>query len=441
MLSAYDISIIATIILTTLVAFYLLYSAKELNLGIVIAISFGAITLGILFNPTFKMLLDFLSHSMNFGRKFALVLALVIILIIFLVAVLVLSLILSLLIPKKFLNIDLGKYIDRFISLLTTFFKKTAKSIGDLKYKFKKPVDTTEIIDKMGIDMDNQQVSSVDMSTEMKDNVLNPLALDLAADEATLMDNVETAHNESEQHIELDMTQLIAAIEKAEKQSELDISDLEAEVEEDEQQTELEMAELIAAIEKAGDQVEFESTELEAAIEESEQQVEPEAAELEAAVEESEQQVELEAVELEVAIEDVEQQVELEAVELEVAIEDVEQQVELEATELEAAIIEAESASTANNIDLKQLDLNSCVLRAMEYKDAGRKSEAIEYYMAALEKAPKREMVFWIVLDICTLYKQLGLSILAQSILEGLASEFGDAIAPEVRAEIMNNLK
>ncbi len=423
MLSAYDISIIATIILTTLVAFYLLYSAKELNLGIVIAISFGAITLGILFNPTFKMLLDFLSHSMNFGRKFALVLALVIILIIFLVAVLVLSLILSLLIPKKFLNIDLGKYIDRFISLLTTFFKKTAKSIGDLKYKFKKPVDTTEIIDKMGIDMDNQQVSSVDMSTEMKDNVLNPLALDLAADEATLMDNVETAHNESEQHIELDMTQLIAAIEKAEKQSELDISDLEAEVEEDEQQTELEMAELIAAIEKAGDQVEFESTELEAAIEESEQQVEPEAAELEAAVEESEQQVELEAVELEVAIED------------------VEQQVELEATELEAAIIEAESASTANNIDLKQLDLNSCVLRAMEYKDAGRKSEAIEYYMAALEKAPKREMVFWIVLDICTLYKQLGLSILAQSILEGLASEFGDAIAPEVRAEIMNNLK
>ena len=423
MLSAYDISIIATIILTTLVAFYLLYSAKELNLGIVIAISFGAITLGILFNPTFKMLLDFLSHSMNFGRKFALVLALVIILIIFLVAVLVLSLILSLLIPKKFLNIDLGKYIDRFISLLTTFFKKTAKSIGDLKYKFKKPVDTTEIIDKMGIDMDNQQVSSVDMSTEMKDNVSNPLALDLAADEATLMDNVETAHNESEQHIELDMTQLIAAIEKAEKQSELDISDLEAEVEEDEQQTELEMAELIAAIEKAGDQVEFESTELEAAIEESEQQVEPEAAELEAAVEESEQQVELEAVELEVAIED------------------VEQQVELEATELEAAIIEAESASTANNIDLKQLDLNSCVLRAMEYKDAGRKSEAIEYYMAALEKAPKREMVFWIVLDICTLYKQLGLSILAQSILEGLASEFGDAIAPEVRAEIMNNLK
>ena len=423
MLSAYDISIIATIILTTLVAFYLLYSAKELNLGIVIAISFGAITLGILFNPTFKMLLDFLSHSMNFSRKFALVLALVIILIIFLVAVLVLSLILSLLIPKKFLNIDLGRYIDRFISLLTTFFKKTAKSIGDLKYKFKKPVDTTEIIDKMGIDMDNQQVSSVDMSTEMKDNVSNPLALDLAAGEATLMDNVETAHKESEQHIELDMTQLIAAIEKAEKQSELDISELEAEVEEDEQQTELEMAELIAAIEKAGDQVEFESTELEAAIEESEQQVEPEAAELEAAVEESEQQVELEAVELEVAIED------------------VEQQVELEATELEAAIIEAESASTANNIDLKQLDLNSCVLRAMEYKDAGRKSEAIEYYMAALEKAPKREMVFWIVLDICTLYKQLGLSILAQSILEGLASEFGDAIAPEVRAEIMNNLK
>ena len=440
MLSAYDISIITTIILTTLVAFYLLYSAKELNLGIVIAISFGAITLGILFNPTFKKLLDFLSHSMNFSKKFALVLALVIILIIFLVAVLVLSLILSLLIPKKFLNIDLGKYIDRFISLVITFFKKTTKSIGDLKYKFKKPVDTTEIIDKMGIDMDIQQVSSVDMSTEMKD-IANQLALDLSAVETSLMENVETIHIEAEQQIELDMNQLIAAIEKAEKQSELDISELEAAVEEDEQQTELEMAELIAAMEKAGQQVEFESAELEAANEEDEQQTELEMAELMAVIEEAGQLSEFETAELEAAVEESEQQVELEAVELEVAIEDVEQQAETETIELEAAIKEAESASTANNIDVKQLDLNSCVLKAMDYKDAGRKPEAIEYYMAALEKGPKGDMVFWIVLDICALYKQLGLSILAQSILEGLTSKYGDAIAPEVRAEIMNNLK
>ena len=95
----------------------------------------------------------------------------------------------------------------------------------------------------------------------------------------------------------------------------------------------------------------------------------------------------------------------------------------------------------ADNIHIKQLDLGSCILKAMEYKGAGRKAEAIECYMTALEKSPTSEMVFWIVLDICALYKQLGLSTLAQSILDGLAVQFDGAIAPEVRAEIMNNLK
>ena len=360
MLSAYDISIIATIIVTTLIAFYLLYSAKELNLGIVIAISFGAVTLGILFNPTFKVLLDFLSQNMNFNRKFALVLALVIILLIFLVAVLILSLILSLAIPKKFLNIDLGIYIDRFISVIINFFKKTTKSIGELKYKFKKPVDTVEIIDKMGIDVDNQQVPSVDMSIEMKDSITYPLAIDLAdAESSFVKDNGETKSGEPEQ------------------QSEHDIAELEVEDEESEYQSDIETAELEEIVQDV-EQVEEETNNL-----------------------------------------------------------SQEQQTHDSILNISTTAID----SVADNIHIKQLDLGSCILKAMEYKGAGRKAEAIECYMTALEKSPTSEMVFWIVLDICALYKQLGLSTLAQSILDGLAVQFDGAIAPEVRAEIMNNLK
>ncbi len=378
MLSAYDISIIATIIVTTLIAFYLLYSAKELNLGIVIAISFGAVTLGILFNPTFKVLLDFLSQNMNFNRKFALVLALVIILLIFLVAVLILSLILSLAIPKKFLNIDLGIYIDRFISVIINFFKKTTKSIGELKYKFKKPVDTVEIIDKMGIDVDNQQVPSVDMSIEMKDSITYPLAIDLAdAESSFVKDNGETKSGEPEQQSEHDIAELVAAIGEPEQQSEHDIAELEVEDEESEYQSDIETAELEEIVQDV-EQVEEETNNL-----------------------------------------------------------SQEQQTHDSILNISTTAID----SVADNIHIKQLDLGSCILKAMEYKGAGRKAEAIECYMTALEKSPTSEMVFWIVLDICALYKQLGLSTLAQSILDGLAVQFDGAIAPEVRAEIMNNLK
>ncbi len=426
MLSAYDISIIATIIVTTLIAFYLLYSAKELNLGIVIAISFGAVTLGILFNPTFKVLLEFLSQNMNFNRKFALVLALVIILFIFLVAVLILSLVLSLVIPKKFLNIDLGKYIDRFISMIINFFKKTAKSIDELKYKFKKPVDTIEIIDKMGIDVENKEVTSVDMSIEMKEDVTHSQALDLLAAEALVAkDNDETKSVEAELPSELDIAELIAAIEEAESEE----GESEVAIEEAEQQSELDIAELEAIVDESLNQPDIIVADREV--------------ELEAIVEDAEQQSERETVGLEAVIEDAEHQLERETVGLKAAIEDAEHKSEEQQTNNSDIKDSNNTAidSSADNLHIKQLDLSSCILKAMDYKNAGRKSEAIECYMTALEKSPKREMVFWIVLDICALYKQLGLSILAQSILDGLAVQFDGAIAPEVRAEIMNNLK
>lgn len=429
MLSAYDISIIATIIVTTLIAFYLLYSAKELNLGIVIAISFGAVTLGILFNPTFKVLLDFLSQNMNFNRKFALVLALVIILLIFLVAVLILSLILSLVIPKKFLNIDLGIYIDRFISMIINFFKKTTKSIGELKYKFKKPVDTVEIIDKMGIDVDNQQVSSVNSSIEMEDSVTYPPALDLATAETSVAkDNDEAKFVEIEQQSELDIAELVAAIEEAEYKSEFETTELKEANEEAEQRSVIDIAELVAAIEDAEQESELDIAELEVVIEEAEQQTEFDIAEVVAAIGETEQ---LEIAELGEVIREAEQ--------VEDEINNLSQEQQAHDSILDISTTEIDSVS--DNIHIKQLDLSSCILKAMEYKDAGRKSEAIECYMTALEKSPTSEMVFWIVLDICALYKQLGLSTLAQSILDGLAAQFDGAIAPEVRAEIMNNLK
>ena len=91
--------------------------------------------------------------------------------------------------------------------------------------------------------------------------------------------------------------------------------------------------------------------------------------------------------------------------------------------------------------DEQIIDANSLVLKAFECKDSGKKEEAIEHYLSALQYEQSNEMVFWIVLDVCALYKQLGLSDLAKIILEGLVSKYGSIIQPDIKKEIMNNLK
>ncbi|QNU68017.1 hypothetical protein EHE19_006130 [Ruminiclostridium herbifermentans] len=112
----------------------------------------------------------------------------------------------------------------------------------------------------------------------------------------------------------------------------------------------------------------------------------------------------------------------------------------------EISISESETQIPAPEAKLEKIstedisDAKSLVLIALEKKGNNKKEEAIEYYMKALQRQPDVEMILWIVLDVCALYKQLGLNELAISILETMANQYGTVIKPEVKKEIMNCL-
>ncbi len=82
------------------------------------------------------------------------------------------------------------------------------------------------------------------------------------------------------------------------------------------------------------------------------------------------------------------------------------------------------------------------VLKAFDCKVKGQKEQAVQYYTKALDFGSlSNDMVFWVVLDICTLYKELGLNELACSILNSVAKRYENELKPEIRAEIIKNLK
>ncbi len=78
--------------------------------------------------------------------------------------------------------------------------------------------------------------------------------------------------------------------------------------------------------------------------------------------------------------------------------------------------------------------------KAFDLKTEGNYEEAVLNYMYALEKGPEKELVFWIILDICVLYKNLGQAELAAEILEGYISNYGDLMDESVKMEIERNL-
>ncbi len=77
---------------------------------------------------------------------------------------------------------------------------------------------------------------------------------------------------------------------------------------------------------------------------------------------------------------------------------------------------------------------------AFRLKANGDLEGAILHYMYALDSSPDRELVFWIILDICVLYKSLGQTELARDILESYIAGYGDVMDIAVKNEIVNNL-
>ncbi|MEN6315620.1 MAG: hypothetical protein ABFD25_15405 [Clostridiaceae bacterium] len=88
----------------------------------------------------------------------------------------------------------------------------------------------------------------------------------------------------------------------------------------------------------------------------------------------------------------------------------------------------------------ENLTISECIEEAFRLKEQADGEGAILYYMYALDKQPEKELAFWIVLDICVLYKTLGQSELAYDILNSYNDAFGDIMDDSVRKEIEYNL-
>jgi hypothetical protein len=441
-MSYYGVSVLITILVTSLVAFYLLYKAKELNLGIVISISIGSIILGFAFNPISKIVMNLLSDSIIINKKIALIISLLTVLFVFLLFILIISFIISFIIPKKLAGIDCCVIIDRIIAGIkirdgivniknkfTYFFKKNVSNIQKLvknvynsTNKLKKSVDTKQIIDTMGIEKNENVIleegsgKSVDTpDSNAFDNLI-----------AFMEPSKQASYTNQDSSIDTDIIEQVIEV------NDSTYEDLAAVA-----YQELVIPQLPNIETHQVDEDEVNEDEVnENEVNENE-------------VNENEVN-EIEANEIgfndlpEIIVEDPVAEheiVEIDDTESEVpqieTIEDLSQTLQRAEEGPFDNISYAESISEPGSI----VDADSLVLKAFESKGAGRKEDAIECYIEALQHQPSNEMLFWIVLDVCALYKQLGLIKLAKDILEGLVSEYGAAIQPEVKTEIMNYLK
>jgi tetratricopeptide (TPR) repeat protein len=86
------------------------------------------------------------------------------------------------------------------------------------------------------------------------------------------------------------------------------------------------------------------------------------------------------------------------------------------------------------------LSVDDCINEAFRLKERGDSEGAILYYMYALDKNPDKDLTFWIILDICVLYKSLGQAELARDILESIIAGYGNVLDVSVKAEIERNL-
>lgn len=86
------------------------------------------------------------------------------------------------------------------------------------------------------------------------------------------------------------------------------------------------------------------------------------------------------------------------------------------------------------------LSIEECIEGAFKLKETDDVEGAILYFMDALDKKPRKELTFWIVLDICVLYKNLGQVELAYDILNSYHDAFGDLMDTSVKEEIESNL-
>jgi len=57
-----------------------------------------------------------------------------------------------------------------------------------------------------------------------------------------------------------------------------------------------------------------------------------------------------------------------------------------------------------------------------------------------LEKKPDDQLILWIVVDICSLYKQLGQNELARETMESYMNTYGTSLDPAMKEELLKNI-
>lgn len=102
--------------------------------------------------------------------------------------------------------------------------------------------------------------------------------------------------------------------------------------------------------------------------------------------------------------------------------------------------IEINEQDHAHMEALEQLSIDDCVEEAFRLKSSGDAEGAILYFMYALDRKPAKELVFWIILDICALYKESGQVELARDILSNYSDNYGDIMDASIKAEIESSL-
>lgn len=85
------------------------------------------------------------------------------------------------------------------------------------------------------------------------------------------------------------------------------------------------------------------------------------------------------------------------------------------------------------------LTIEQCIDKAFELKSKGLLLEAVEYYIDALDKRPEDQLILWIVVDICSLYKQMEQDNLAKEMMQSYLEAFGHTMSPQAREELTKN--
>lgn len=99
-----------------------------------------------------------------------------------------------------------------------------------------------------------------------------------------------------------------------------------------------------------------------------------------------------------------------------------------------------EMTDSSLELQTENLTLDECLDEAFRLKQSGDLEGAILSFMYALDKKPERDLVFWIVLDVCVLYKQLNQVELAKNILAAYMEKYSNLMSTAMREEIESNL-